>query len=85
MNNCIILYVCSNEHIYSFACSLLPAGVNVYVWGAGTCSEDKKLPTVWPAQLAVTEDRLLGHGDHVDQLLRLRSGQDILIILIILC
>ena len=64
--------------------SVLSAGVNVYVWGAGTCSEDKMLPPVWPAQLAATEDRLLGHGDHVHQLLRLRSGQDTLTILIIL-
>ena len=32
----------------SFPAFSLSAGVNVYVWGAGTCSEDK-LPTVWPA------------------------------------
>ena len=76
MKNCTVL------HFRNI--SVLSAGVNVYVWGAGTCSEDKMLPPVWPAQLAATEDRLLGHGDHVHQLLRLRSGQDTLTILIIL-
>ena len=34
-------------------------------------------------QLAVTEDRLVGHTDHADQLLRLRTGRNILTILMI--
>ena len=46
-NSQLNFLVLGNVYI-SFPAFSLSAGVNVYVWGAGTCSEDK-LPKVWPA------------------------------------